>query len=57
MTDTTFSLVRNSLAAPVRRWRTRRQLGQIIDDSGRLADIGISRREALAEIRKPFWEI
>ncbi len=45
------------LIAILRRWheraRQRRQLAQLDDD--RLRDIGISREQALAEARKPFW--
>ncbi len=36
-----------------RNYRTRRQLLQL--DAAALKDIGISRAEALAEARKPFW--
>ena len=36
------------------RWRERRLLEQLDDRA--LRDIGISRSEALAEARKPFWQ-
>ncbi|MCY1285304.1 hypothetical protein D9M68_377300 [compost metagenome] len=35
------------------RVRTRRQLAQL--DERLLADVGISRSERSAELRKPFW--
>jgi uncharacterized protein YjiS (DUF1127 family) len=36
------------------RWRQRQQLLEL--DDRLLADIGISRRQARAEARKPFWK-
>jgi uncharacterized protein YjiS (DUF1127 family) len=36
------------------RWRQRRLLLEL--DDRLLADIGLSRREALKEARKPFWK-
>jgi len=36
------------------RWRQRQQLLEL--DDRLLADIGLSRREALEEARKPFWK-
>ncbi|KMO44853.1 hypothetical protein VQ03_01025 [Methylobacterium tarhaniae] len=41
-----------------RRWDARRSLGRdlpfMTDET--LADVGLSRREALAEARRPFWQ-
>lgn len=56
MTDTTFHLIRASLARPVRRYCTRRHLTRLLHNPERLADIGVSYRDALGEARKPFWE-
>lgn len=36
--------------------RQRHQLRQLADDSDRLADIGISRGDALQESKRPFWD-
>jgi len=36
------------------RWRQRQRLLEL--DDRLLADIGLSRREAVAEARKPFWK-
>jgi len=51
----TFS---RNLRALVARWyinyRTRRQLENL--DSQQLQDIGVSRGDALQELRKPFWK-
>ena len=41
------------LRSAAARWRQRRVLQQF--DDRMLRDIGISRSEALAETRKPFW--
>jgi len=38
----------------VERQRQRRDLAQLSDAS--LADLGLSRAEALAEARRPFWD-
>jgi uncharacterized protein YjiS (DUF1127 family) len=43
------------IRALVARWRQRRLLEELDDRS--LRDIGISRSEALAEARKPFWRM
>ena len=42
-----------TLAVWRHRYRTRRDLAEL--DDGRLHDIGLSRRQALHEARKPFW--
>ncbi|MGH9805747.1 MAG: DUF1127 domain-containing protein [Terriglobia bacterium] len=36
------------------RWRQRQRLLEL--DDHLLADIGVSRREALEEAHKPFWK-
>ena len=36
------------------RWTSRRALAALDDD--RLADIGVSRGDAMQEARKPFWQ-
>ena len=36
--------------------RQRHQLRQLADNPDRLADIGISRDDALQEGKKPFWD-
>jgi uncharacterized protein YjiS (DUF1127 family) len=41
------------IVAAARRWRQRRMLKTL--DERTLHDIGISRSQALAEARKPFW--
>lgn len=56
MTDTTFQAIRCALARPVGRWSTRRDLARLLHNPERLSDIGVSRKSALTEIRKPFWE-
>lgn len=56
MTDPTLRAMQRALALPIRRWQTRRQLERLLQDPERLSDIGLSRRDALAETRKPFWE-
>ncbi|TGD97026.1 DUF1127 domain-containing protein [Methylobacterium nonmethylotrophicum] len=42
----------------LRRWTARRRLGHdlpfLTDET--LADVGLTRREALAEARRPFWQ-
>ena len=43
-----------SFRALIERWRQRRLLEQL--DERMLRDIGISRSEALAEARKPWWQ-
>lgn len=41
-------------AARVSAWRQRRVLARL--DDIRLADIGVSRKEALEESRRSFWD-
>lgn len=43
------------IRAAAARWRQRRILEQF--DERMLRDIGISRSQALAETRKPFWRL
>ena len=38
-----------------RRLRDRRELASMSDDRAFLRDLGLTRSEALYEIRKPFW--
>jgi len=57
MSETTFTLIRRALLRPVHRATTRRDLAAQINDPHRLNDIGISRREAMAEVAKPFWRV
>jgi uncharacterized protein YjiS (DUF1127 family) len=37
------------------RWRTRQALSAIVEDRHMLADVGITRPQALREASKPFW--
>ena len=46
---------RRWLRAAATRWRERGLLEQL--DDRMLRDIGISRSQALAEARKPFWRL
>ncbi|HXR86115.1 MAG TPA: DUF1127 domain-containing protein [Stellaceae bacterium] len=48
-----FRKMRESIGEMRRRARSRRELLTLADNDWR--DIGISRSEALAEARKPFW--
>lgn len=56
MKNPTLKAIQRSLMLPVRRWTTRRQLERLLHHPERLSDIGLDRRSALAETRKPFWE-
>jgi uncharacterized protein YjiS (DUF1127 family) len=38
-----------------RRLRDRRELASMSDDRAFLRDLGLTRSDALHEIRKPFW--
>ncbi len=44
-----------SLTARLAVLRERRRLARLSDEA--LRDIGLSRREALREARRPFWDI
>lgn len=46
--------VLRKLAFMHERWRQRQHLREL--DDRLLADVGLSRREALKEARKPFWK-
>ncbi|WP_454256542.1 DUF1127 domain-containing protein [Pseudomonas sp. Marseille-Q8238] len=39
----------------LRRWRTRRALGELSDSQ--LRDIGLTREQAQAEAQMPFWRL
>lgn len=47
--------LRVSLVAAIDVWRSRRALAQL--DSRALQDVGISAKAALAEERKPIWDV
>lgn len=39
------------------RWRSRQALADIIEDRHLLADIGMTKEQALLESAKPFWRV
>jgi uncharacterized protein YjiS (DUF1127 family) len=44
-----------TLARVVAVWRERRALARL--DDARLADLGLTREEAMREARRPFWDL
>lgn len=47
---------RRSKLGPMARQRHRQALRDLADDKHLLADIGLTREQALAEAEKPFWQ-